>query len=389
MSNRPSVFVTIVLDGVGIGEAPDAADYGDEGSDTLGHVLAACRPDLPNLTRLGLGNIRELPGVPATARPMASWGKMQERSAGKDSTTGHWELAGIQLKKPFPTYPDGFPGDLLDAFLARIGCRAVLGNRPESGTVIIQEYGARHLETGDPIVYTSADSVFQVAAHVDRIPLQTLYEWCRIAREEICVGPHAVGRVIARPFTGQVDAFERLSDKRHDYALVPPEEPVQAAVQRAGIRTVCVGKVADLFAGVGFTEVIKTNGNADGIAATIASMDTTEPTFIWTNLIDFDQEFGHRNNPEGFAGALKEFDRAIPDVLGALPDGGRLLITADHGNDPTTPSTDHAREFVPLLYVCGRSESLGIRQGFSDHAATVAHYFGVPYPVAGKSFEPV
>jgi phosphopentomutase len=320
---------------------------------------------------------------------------MQELSAGKDSTTGHWELAGIRLEAPFPTYPNGFPDDAPDSVIQRFlrvtGCRRVLGNRPESGTTIIAEFGAEHLATGAPIVYTSADSVFQVAAHVDRVPLETLYTWCRLAREQVCTGEHAVGRVIARPFTGEPGAFTRLSAKRRDYALAPTAEPVQSALQRSGIRTVCVGKVADLFAGVGFDTVHKTSGNDEGIQETLAAMHAATasgPTFIWTNLIDFDQEFGHRNNPEGFAAALEQFDRALPDLLAALPDGGRLLITADHGNDPTTASTDHAREYVPLLYVGVPPVDLGIRHGFTDHAATVADYFGVPYPVDGQSFEP-
>ncbi len=385
-----SLFVTIVLDGVGIGAAPDADAYGDEGSHTLGHVLEACGPDLPNLARLGLGNIAPLPGLAPVPDPGAAYGRLQEVSAGKDSTTGHWELAGIRLKTPFPTYPGGFPEPVIKQFLDVSGCTRVLGNRPESGTTIIAEFGAEHLATGDPIVYTSADSVFQVAAHVDRVPLETLYTWCRLARERVCTDEHAVGRVIARPFTGEPGAFVRLSGKRHDYALAPTAEPLQSALQQAGIRTVCVGKVADLFAGVGFDDVRKTSGNAEGIRETLAAMQAApaRPTFIWTNLIDFDQEFGHRNNPEGFAGALEQFDRALPDVLQALPDGGRLLITADHGNDPTTASTDHAREYVPLLYVGVPPVDLGIRHGFTDHAATVADYFGVSYPVDGQSFEP-
>lgn len=387
MSSNP-LFVTIVLDGVGIGEAPDASDYGDEGSDTLGHVLDRCRPSLPNLTALGLGNIRPLTGVPAVSHPGASFGRLTEASAGKDSTTGHWELAGLMLDEPFPTYPDGFPDDVMEAFLEGTGCSRALGNRAASGTVILDELGAEHMATGDPIVYTSADSVFQVAAHVDVVPLDTLYAWCKVARDTVCVGAHGVGRVIARPFTGTPGAFVRLSDSRKDFSRLPHAVPVQQALQTAGVETVCVGKVADLFGGVGFDRVVKTKGNAEGIAATLEAMVGADgPRFVWTNLIDFDQEFGHRNNPDGFAGALEQFDRAVPDLLAALPPGGRLLITADHGNDPTTPSTDHAREYVPVLLVGEEpGRDLGTRATFCDHAATVADYFGVPYPVEAQSF---
>ncbi len=392
--------MSIILDGVGIGEAPDAAAYGDRGSDTLGHVLAACRPSLPNLERLGLGCIRPLVGVQCVDEPAASFGRLQEVSAGKDSTTGHWELAGIRLVEPFPTYPGGFPPEVMEAFLRETGCRRALGNRPESGTVIIDAFGEEHLKTGHPIVYTSADSVFQIAAHVEKVPLETLYAWCEAARARVCTGAHGVGRVIARPFTGAPGNFRRLSDKRRDYARAPHRTPLQQALQEAGVRTVCVGKIADLFAGVGFDEVVKTKGNADGIRETIEAMKrasraehgddkgTPERTFIWTNLIDFDQEYGHRNNPEGFARALEEFDQALPGLLAALPETGRLLISADHGNDPTTASTDHSREFVPLLVVSPDTpRDLGTRATFADHAASIAHYFSVPYSSGGESFE--
>lgn len=387
MSSNP-LFVTIVLDGVGIGEAPDAPAYGDEGSDTLGHVLERCRPSLPNLTALGLGNIRSLTGVPAVPNAGASWGRLTEVSAGKDSTTGHWELGGLTLETPFPTYPDGFPDALIRSFLDATGCPRALGNRAASGTVIVDELGAEHMATGDPIVYTSADSVFQIATHVDVVPLETLYAWCRIARDQVCVGEHGVGRVIARPFTGEPGAFVRLSESRKDLARLPHAEPVQETIRKAGVRTVCVGKVADLFGGIGFDRTVKTRNNAEGIAATIEAIRSAQgPRFIWVNLIDFDQEFGHRNNPEGFAGALEQFDRALPDLLDVLPDGACMVLTADHGNDPTTASTDHAREYVPLLMVDGHpGRDVGIRASFLDHAATVADYFGVSYPVAAHSF---
>lgn len=385
------LFVTIVLDGVGIGEQPDASVYGDVGSDTLGHVLAHRPVILPNLQRLGLGCIRPLDGMSCPANPIASYGRMQETSAGKDSTTGHWELAGLSLPDPFPVYPDGFPRDVLETFCDLAGVRGVLGNRPESGTVIIEEFGPEHLISGDPIVYTSADSVFQVAAHVDVIPLDDLYRMCKAARDEVCIGEHGVGRVIARPFTGVPGAFSRLSNQRRDFSRLPESKPLQQVLQEAGVTTVCVGKVADLFGGVGFDHVSKTGSNREGIEATLHQIRTASgPTFVWVNLIDFDQEFGHRNNPDGFAGALEEFDAAVPDLLAALPDGAHLAITADHGNDPTTASTDHSREYVPLLYY-GLSEpmNLGTRATFADHAASVASYFGVPFACDGTPIESI
>ena len=387
------IFVTIILDGVGIGEAPDAASYGDEGADTLGHVASSEQPDLPNLALLGLGNIRSLEGIPPALNPGAAFGKMTERSSGKDSTTGHWEFAGIILDEPFPTYPSCFPDDVVARFCSLIGVERVLGNRPESGTVIMDECGEEHLRTGLPILYTSADSVFQIAAHVDVVPLETLYTWCKIARDQICVGPHGVGRVIARPFGGELGQFSRLSTMRKDFSRLPHEKTLQEALQSGGVKTVSVGKVADLFGGVGFDELNKTGANSIGIAQTIASMRAAatsgEHTFIWTNLIDFDQEYGHRNNPSGFAKSLEEFDQALPSILEALPHGSRLLISADHGNDPTTHGSDHSREFVPLLYYGGEgAENLGIRATFADHAATVATFFDVDFPSIGLSFEP-
>lgn len=388
------IFVTIVLDGVGIGEAPDALAYGDTGSDTLGHVLKLCSPNLPHLTAMGLGNIRSLHEVPSVSLPTAGYGKMTESSAGKDSTTGHWEFAGIVLDTPFPTYPSGFPAELVSRFCDAIGVGGVLGNRPESGTIIIDEFGEEHLQTGYPILYTSADSVFQVAAHTGVVPLETLYEWCRIVRESICVGPHGVGRVIARPFEGVPGNFSRLSTKRKDFSRLPHELTLQEALQSGGVKTVSVGKVADLFGGVGFDETNKTGANAIGIVETLAAIKKAKhsgkPTFIWTNLIDFDQEYGHRNNPEGFASSLEDFDRALPSILEALPKGSRLVLSADHGNDPTTPGSDHSREFVPLLYYGGEGgENLGTRASFADHAASVAAFFDVDFPSAGVSFEPI
>lgn len=382
------VFVTIVLDGVGAGWQPDAAVYGDEGADTLGHVLARCKPSLPNLQASGLGNIRDLTGCPPASSPRASWGRMQEQSAGKDSTTGHWELAGLKLDAPFPTYPDGFPKDVVEAFCRKAGVPGILGNRPESGTVIIDEFGLAHMATGHPIVYTSADSVFQIATHVDVVPLDELYRVCEVARQQICVGQHAVGRVIARPFTGQPGSFSRLSDKRRDFSRLPERPPLQQLLQQAGVQTISVGKVADLFGGVGFDRTTKTHGNAHGMEVTLQEMHEADgPTFVWTNLIEFDQEYGHRNNPEGFSASLEEFDQMLPRFLEALPAGSALLITADHGNDPTYPGTDHTREYVPLLYYDGHAaRSLGTRHSFADHAATVAEFFGLDTRFGASSF---
>jgi phosphopentomutase len=378
LSDTP-LFVTIVLDGVGVGAQPDAADYGDAGSHTLGHVCAAERPHLPNLASLGLGLIESLSGVEAVEYPTSSWGRMEEQSAGKDSTTGHWELAGLHLSEPFPTYPTGFPEELLARFLKETGASGILGNEVASGTDIVERLGEQHVRSGLPIVYTSADSVFQVAAHVDRIPIEVLYAWCQVSREKVCTGEHAVGRVIARPFTGPVGAFTRLSDQRKDFSLPPPEPALQQRLKARGVRTVSVGKVSDLFAGVGFDETQKTGRNDVGIRLLVERIRAWDgsPTFIWVNLIDFDQEFGHRNNPGGFALSLEEFDRALPTIQASLPEGAGLLITADHGNDPTYPGTDHTREYVPILFQDGRpGRDLGTRTSFADHAATVLQWFG-------------
>ena len=387
------LFVTIVLDGVGIGEQPDATAYGDQGSDTLGHVLALERPKLPNLERMGLGRIRPLEGIAAVSHPTASFGKMTERSAGKDSTIGHWELAGLFLSHPFPTYPGGFPAEVIDAFCEGTPYDHVLGNRAESGTSIIDEFGREHMETGVPIVYTSADSVFQIAAHVDVISVERLYELCQFVRDDICVDAHGVGRVIARPFQGAEGSFQRLSNERKYFSRMPESPTLQEALYAKGVTTVSVGKVADLFGGEGFTRSTKTTSNSDGIEVTIREIvraqDEDARTFIWVNLIDFDQEFGHRNNVAGFASSLEEFDRALPAIFSALPSGSRMVLTADHGNDPTTPSTDHSREYVPLLYYgSGANVDLGTRATFADHAATVADYFQVSFASEGTSFEP-
>lgn len=384
------MFITIILDGVGVGHAPDAAAYGDDGANTLESVCRVARPRLPHLARLGIGRLAELDGVRPVDRPEASFGVMEEVSAGKDSTSGHWELAGILLDQPFPTYPDGFPESVVDAFLELTGTGGVLANRPASGTDVIDEYGEEHLRTGWPILYTSADSVFQVATHVDVVNVKTLYDWCGAAREHVCVGEHAVGRVIARPFRGSPHHFERVSEARRDFALPPPAPTIQETLQNQGVRTVAVGKIGDLFANVGFDQIRSTKTNAEGIAATIDAIRTSDQrTFIWTNLVDFDQLYGHRNDPHGFARALEEFDAALPDILAALPERARLVITADHGNDPCYPGTDHTRERVPLLTVSRGNQDrqdLGVRPTFADHAATVARHFDVEHRGAGTPF---
>ena len=384
------LFVTIVLDGVGIGSQPDAHEYGDDGSNTLGHVCAADSPRLPTLAALGLGRIADLVGVADVAYPRASFGRMNEVSAGKDSTSGHWELAGIQLDEPFPTYPDGFPDAVITSLKTATGVSGVLGNRAASGTEIVAELGEEHVQTGYPIVYTSADSVLQVAAHVDTIPLSQLYALCRLIRDEVCVSPHAVGRVIARPFDGPAGAYFRRSEKRRDYALKPPESALPRILQSHDVRTYSVGKVFDLFAGYGFDAKRKTSSNAEGIRSlttTIREAAPSDDTFVWANLVDFDQEFGHRNNVSGFARCLEQFDSALDEILACLPRGARLVITADHGNDPTFPGTDHTREYVPLLYYgAEHSRDLGTRATFADHAATVLDYFNIPGVEKGGSF---
>lgn len=381
--NRAAV---IVLDGVGIGAAPDAAEYGDSGSDTLGHVLASVAPaTLQNLAAVGLGNARELPGVRAVAHPRGAFGIMSPASAGKDSTTGHWEIAGVHLQLPFPTYPTGFPQALLDEFARRTG-RPVIGNVVGSGTDVLARFGAQQLCTGAWIVYTSADSVFQVAAHERLIPPDELYRACEVARE-ILVWPHNVSRVIARPFTGEPGSFVRTADRR-DFSLEPPAPTVLDALAEGGIPRTGVGKVDDLFAGRGIASR-HTARNSEGVALIEEWLRGAGQGLLLANLVDFDQLYGHRNDAAGFFGALREFDDALPRLEASLCQDDLLFITADHGNDPTTPSTDHARENVPLLILGPRVRSgtnVGRRKTFSDLGATVAEWLGVGYRGAGTSF---
>lgn len=380
----------IVIDGLGVGAQEDADQYGDAGADTLGKVSKIAGVRLPNLEKLGLGNIRPFESIDPVAEPAGSYGKMREKSAGKDSTTGHWEIAGIHLEKPFPTYPEGFPGHLIQKFCAGIGVEFVLCNRPTSGTKVIDDFGEEHFKTGQPIVYTSADSVFQVACHVDITPIPKLYEWCEFARNEVMAGEHAVGRVIARPFRGEPGAFKRLNDERHDFSLVPPEPNLLSILGKSGIKTYSIGKIIDLFAEQRFDQFRRTKGNAEGISQLLSLMSAgMENSFTFVNLIDTDQIYGHRQDPDGYARCLEEIDRAIPPMVNKLSDGDLLLITGDHGNDPADDSTDHTREFVPILALLkgsGGGADLGIRSSFADVTETILDYFGTSDILNGESF---
>ncbi len=374
----------VVLDGVGIGEAPDAAHFGDVGSHTLGNVARVVGGlELPHLEQLGLGCCRPLAGLTCGA-PVAAHGVAVPRSPGKDSTAGHWELCGLLLDRPFPTYADGFPAAVIDAFEA-LTSRRVMGNRAASGTAIIDELGPAHVERGEWIVYTSADSVFQVAAHEDVVPLDELYAACRAARERVFVREHAVSRVIARPFVGRPGAFRRTANRR-DFSLEPPGDTLLDRLAAAGIPRRGVGKVDDLFAGR-HIESRHTGTNAQGYVLIRAALDELERGLLFANVPEFDQSWGHRNDVAGFYGGLRELDAAIPALVGALGPDDLMIVTADHGNDPTTPSTDHSREVVPLL-VTGpgvRPVPLGDRETFADIGATIADYFGVEVDV-GTSF---
>jgi phosphopentomutase len=379
-------IIWIVLDSVGIGAMPDAADYGDAGSDTLGNI-ARLRPlHLPHLARLGLGNIKPITGVEPATAPCAAFGRCALASPGKDTTTGHWEMVGIHLEKPFPLYPDGFPPEIMQEFERRTG-RSTLGNCAASGTEIIKELGAEHMRTGSPIVYTSADSVFQVAAHEEVIPLWELYKLCETARE-ILRGPHEVGRVIARPFTGSPGAFTRTANRK-DYAVPPPKGMLLDLLDERDVPVFGVGKIFDIFVGRGIRDYEKTKDNSDGMAKTLAAAGSVERGLIFVNLVDFDQQYGHRNDVEGYANALEEFDAWLPALLEKMPASDLLMLNADHGCDPTTPSTDHSREYVPVLaYAAGRrGADLGLRSTLSDVGQTIAGNFGV-HIQKGTSFLP-
>jgi phosphopentomutase len=377
----------LVLDSVGVGDAPDAARYGDLGSNTLKNIAEAVGGlKLPNMEQLGLGNLAKIQGVAPTDNAAGAYGRLTETSAGKDTTTGHWELSGLILEKPFPVYPDGFPDDLMTAFETKIG-RETLGNYPASGTEIIKELGETHIETGKPIIYTSADSVFQIAAHEEVIPVDELYNMCQTARD-LLTGKHAVGRVIARPFIGEPGSFTR-TERRKDYSLQPPGTTILDAVKESGMEVMGVGKIEDIFDHRGLTMSNHTGNNMAGVDATIEFLNTPHSGLIFTNLVDFDALYGHRNNPRGYADALEAFDRRLPEILENLRKGDILMITADHGNDPTTVSTDHSRERVPILITGADvilNTNLGTRPSFADIAATIAELLEIPWDGAGESF---
>lgn len=381
-------FFVIVLDGVGIGELPDAGTYNDEGSNTLCNIAKAVGGlNLPNLELLGLGNIEPIEGIKRVKHPQASFGKMSEVSKGKDSTTGHWELAGLNVKTDFTYFPNGFNKEIIDKFLKETNCKGILGNKPASGTEIINELGKEHLQTGYPIIYTSADSVFQIAAHEEVIPLKKLYEICSITREKVLTKPLLVGRVIARPFIGRPGNFTRTKNRK-DFSIDPPESTILDILSENNISTVAIGKINDLFNHRGIKLQLFTKSNEEGCEQLLRIAGETEGSFIFANLVDFDVYFGHRNDPEGFAKKLSDFDKFLPEFLEKLDDSDRLVITADHGNDPTTPSTDHSREFVPLLYYKKNSvgKNLGVRKTFADVAKSVSEFFGVSNKLYGESF---
>ena len=380
-------MVIVVLDSCGIGALPDADRYGDEGSSTLPHTAEAIGGiRLPTLEGLGLGRIVPVRGVAPLAHPVGAFGRMAERSPGKDTTTGHWEMMGIILDRPFPTYPDGFPAEVIEAFERRIGTRT-LGNTVASGTEIIEELGPEHERTGYPIVYTSADSVFQIAAHEDVVPVEQLYRICAAARE-VLTGPHAVSRVIARPFRGRAGRYER-TDRRRDFSLAPPRRTVLDAIVAAGYEVTGVGKIPDIFAGRGITRGVHTHDDLDGVARTAEAMDGLATGMVLANLVDLDSKYGHRNDPVGYGRDLEAIDAALAEVLRRVGDSDLLLVTADHGNDPTTPSTDHSREYTPILVAGPRVRAgadLGTRETFADVGATVAAALGVPWDGPGTSF---
>lgn len=385
-SNLYHRVVLIVLDSVGIGEMPDAAEWGDAGADTLGHILDSRQVLLPNLQKMGLGNIRPLANVAAVAEPRASFGRCALRSNGKDTTTGHWEIAGIILEKAFPTYPNGFPPEIIDEFIAQTHVPGILGNVAASGTEILKELGPEHVATGKPIIYTSADSVFQIAAHEEIISVEKLYQMCEIARE-ILRGTHEVGRVIARPFVGKNDKFVR-TDNRHDYAVPPPNNNLLANLKEKGLDVICVGKIASVYNQSGVTEDLPAKNNEQSVNQTVAALMKDSTGLIFANLVDFDMLYGHRRDVEGYARALEHFDSRLPEIIGALRSDDLLIITADHGNDPTAAGSDHTREYTPLL-VFGKNakagKNLGTRASLADIGQTIAENFNVQI-AAGTSF---
>lgn len=387
MRNRSFNRITIVvLDGAGIGAMPDAPEWGDAGSDTFGHICESRQVKLPNLQSLGLGNIRPLSGVPAIEKPRGGYGKCALKSNGKDTTTGHWEMAGIILERAFPTYPNGFPQTVIDDFIVRTKVPGVLGNIPASGTEIIKDLGAQHVATGKPIVYTSADSVFQIAAHEEIIPLDRLYEICEISRDMLR-GEHEVGRVIARPFLGQPGSFFR-TENRHDYAVPPPRENLLPLLSENGLAVVSIGKIASIYDSTGVTQDLTAKNNDQSIDQTIHALQQNTRGLIFSNLVDFDMLYGHRRDTEGYARALEHFDARWPEIESAMTDGDLLIISADHGNDPTYRGSDHTREYAPLIVFGKQAKpgvNLGTRASLADIGRTIAENFGLELR-AGTSF---
>ena len=379
-------IVLVVLDSLGFGEMPDAAEWGDAGADTIGHICASREVGLPNLRAWGLGNAKELRGVAAVENPRGSYGRCAMRSNGKDTTTGHWEMAGIVLEKAFPTYPDGFPAEVVERFISEAKVPGILGNFPASGTEIIKDLGEEHVRTGKPIVYTSADSVFQIAAHEEVIPVERLYEICEAARR-ILRDEHEVGRVIARPFLGRPGSFYR-TENRHDYAVPPPRENLLPLLSDAGLDVTCVGKIASIYDSVGATRDLRAKNNDQSIEQTIRALADDERGLLFVNLVDFDMLYGHRRDVEGYARALEHFDARLPEIAAAMRDTDLLVLTADHGNDPTFRGTDHTREYVPLLTYGRRARAgvnLGTRSSLADIGQTVADNFGLRL-AEGESF---
>lgn len=379
--------IWIILDSVGMGEQPDAERFGDAGTHTLAHVWEYNNGlNIPNMINMGLGNIEGMKSLDKVCSPIAAYGKCHELSDGKDTTVGHWEMVGIETKVAFPTYPEGFPAEVIDEFVKQTGVPGVLGNCTASGTEIIKELGAIHAQTGKPIVYTSADSVFQIACNIDVIPLEKLYELCRTARG-ILKGKHNVSRVIARPFKGKEGNYERTPDRR-DYAVLPPADNLLSHIKDAGLDVIGVGKIEDIFAGVGITQAVHTKDNMDGVDKTLEYMKADNRGLIFTNLVEFDSKWGHRNDPVGYGKGLEDFDKRLTEIVLALKDDDILIINSDHGCDPTTPGTDHTRECIPLL-VYGKNvkpNKLGIRKSFADIGQTIAEYLGVEKISIGESF---
>lgn len=388
MNKYKRIFL-IVMDSVGIGEAPDAKKYGDEGADTLGHIAAYMNGlHMPNMEKMGLGNIREIKGIQKVEQPIAYYTRMQEKSVGKDTMTGHWEMMGLVIDKPFQVFSEGFPEELIKELEKKSG-RKVLGNKPASGTAILDEFGKEHMETGAIIIYTSADSVLQIAAHEEIVPLEELYDICKVARELTLDEKYMVGRVIARPFLGQPGSFQR-TENRHDYALKPFGRTVMNELKNEGYEVLAIGKISDIFDGEGVTKSLRTKSNMDGMDKLIDTLDMEFTGLSFLNLVDFDALFGHRRDPQGYGEALQEYDSRLPEVLQKMNEDDLLIITADHGNDPIHHGTDHTREYVPLLVYSPSMKNIGkemlTRQTFADIGATVAENFGVAMPKCGTSF---